>query len=311
MRPNGADWLARATATPDQPADIYRSLDSAAGSRVSSYVEAVADAGTRMGCDLVSVILFGSAATGGFSETASDLDLILVVHDAATRDERRQLSGEVERLEVLYGFRVPRIHPQSGLERIIDRLTATVHSFFICTRQDLLSGRVGRILDLRRPQAVFVDRVVMASIIGSAVTVWGEDLLPHVPLLAIRRLDVFKAFHGLFAQMVLFLAVYPVLPNATKYATGALKRSVHSCFFCYHGDAAPLPQEVDFFQRRIGPGGALQQLLDLRREYTHSFGFVARCLPLLIRLHLHTAWDNQFPREILRSRRSRAGAPLP
>ena len=311
MRPDGDEWLTGGSATTDQKARICRLRETAVGSRVSSYVEAVADAGARLGCGLVSVILFGSAATGGFSETVSDLDLILVVHDGVTRDQRRQLSEEVEHLEVLQGFREPRVQAQNRLERVLDRLTATVRSFFMCTRQDLLSGRVDRILDLRRVQGLFVDRVVLPSIVGSAVTVWGEDLLPHVPFLAIRRFDVFKAFHGLFGQMVLILTVYPAMPNATKYAMAALKRSVHNCFFCYQGHSADLEQEVGFFQHRIGPSTTLQQLLDLRQEYTHSFGFVVRCLPLLIRLHWRTAWDNQFPYEVFQGRTDRRGALLP
>src|SRR5439155_1439325 len=139
-------------------------------------------------------------------------------------------------------------------------------------------------------------------LVGSAVTVYGEELLPYVPLPPIRRFDVLKAFHGLFAQVLLSVAVFPVLPDATKYAMGALKRSVHNCFFCYHGRAATLDEEVAFFQRRIGSSRTLAQLLDLRRHYTRSFTFVVRCLPTLMRLHLRTGLDNRFPREVLRRR---------
>jgi len=103
---------------------------------------------------------------------------------------------------------------------------------------------VARILDLRSSQAVFVDRVVVPSIVGSAVTVWGEDLLSHIPLSPVRRFDVFKAFFGLSGQALLCVAVFPVLPAATKYAMGTLKRSVHNCFFCYHTYPAPLEEEV-------------------------------------------------------------------
>jgi hypothetical protein len=91
-----------------------------------------------------------------------------------------------------------------------------------------------------------------------------------------------------------------LLPNATKYAMGTLKRSVHNCFFCYHGRPAALEEEVGFFQRRIGPSRTLAQLLDLRRDYTPSFAFVVRCLPTLTWMHLRTALDNRFPREVLR-----------
>jgi predicted nucleotidyltransferase len=296
---DGSERLTPGSSTIDDRADSHW-RESDASPRVGSYVEAVTDAGAGLGCSLASVILFGSTATGGFSATASDLDLILVLGHDAARDDRRRLCEEVERLEVLHGFRRQRVRAQSSLERLIDRLTGTVHSFFICTRQDLLSGRVERILGIPPLQALFVDRVVIPSIVGSAVTVWGEDLLPHVPLLPIRRFDVLKSFHGLFCLVMLVLAIYPVLPDATKYAMAALKRSVHNCFFCYHGHPAKLEQEIGFFQERIGFSRTLQQLLDLRREYAHSVSFVARCAPTLIRLHLRTAKDNQFPREVSR-----------
>jgi hypothetical protein len=74
-----------------------------------------------------------------------------------------------------------------------------------------------------------VDRAAIPSIVGSGVTVWGEDPLPAVPLPPLRRLDVAKAFHGLWGAVVLSALAYPVLPGATRYAMDALKRSVHNC----------------------------------------------------------------------------------
>jgi predicted nucleotidyltransferase len=278
------------------PAAVPRSLPP----RVHAYLEAIVRMCAEGGRALVSVVLFGSAATGGFSGAASDVDLILVLPDDASQDDRCRLRGDVARLEALHGFRPDSPHPRGALEAFVERVTANVRSFFVCTRGDLLSGDVARILDLRPSQAVFVDRVVVPSIVGSAVTVWGEDLLPHVPLSPVRRFDVFKALFGLAGQVLLCAAVFPALPAATKYAMGALKRSVHNCFFCYHTYPAPLEEEVAFFQRRARPSRTLAQLLDLRREYRPSFAFVVRCLPAMARLHLRTALDNRFPRAMLR-----------
>jgi predicted nucleotidyltransferase len=174
---DGSERLTPGSSTIGDRADSHW-RESDASPRVRSYVEAVTDAGARLGCSLASVILFGSAATGGFSATASDLDLILVLGHDAARDDRRRLCEEVERLEVLHGFRRQRVRAQNGLERLIDRLTGTVHSFFICTGQDLLSGRVERILGIPPFQALFVDRVVIPSIVGSAVTVLGRRSAP-------------------------------------------------------------------------------------------------------------------------------------
>ena len=79
---------------------------------------------------------------------------------------------------------------------------------------------------------------------------------------------------------------------------GALKRSVHNCFFCYELRRASLEEEIGFFERRLGSNRTLSQLLALRREYRNSFAFVAGCIPTLARLHLRTSIDNQFPREV-------------
>jgi hypothetical protein len=159
-----------------------------------------------------------------------------------------------------------------------------------------MSGDVARVLDLRPWEALFVDRIVFASIAASAMTVWGEDLLPRVRVPPVRRLDVFKALFGFSSQVVLSAVTFPVLPDATKYSVGALKHSIHSCYFCYHGRTTTLEEEVAFFNGHMGVSGTLVELLSLRRQYRPSFAFVIRCLPTLARLHLRTAWDNRFLR---------------
>jgi hypothetical protein len=90
----------------------------------------------------------------------------------------------------------------------------------------------------------FVDRIIFASIVASAVTVWGENLLPAVSAPPVRRLDVFKALFGFSSQVLLSAVTFPVLHDATKYSIGALKHSLHSCYFCYHGRTAALEVEV-------------------------------------------------------------------
>ena len=266
---------------------------------VQAYLEALVRTCGGSGRALVSIVLFGSLATGGFSAKASDVDLILIVSDGTSEEDRRRLREAAERIEALHGFR-ENDGPQSSLEAFVEKVTANVRSFFICTRSDLLSGRVERILDLRPSQALFVDRVVIPSIVTSAVTIWGEDLLSQISMLPIRRFDVFKAFFGFSSQLLLSAAVFPLLPGATRYAMGTLKRSVHNCYFCYHGRRASLEEEVNFFQRQLGPFSTLVHLLALRGEYRRSFAFVIRCVPTLVRLHLRTVLDNRFPREILK-----------
>jgi hypothetical protein len=244
---------------------------------------------------LVSVVLFGSAAKGGFAGEVSDVDLIIVLADDASHMQRRRVGEDVARLETFHGLRPATTHSPGGLRALIDRVMAHGFSCFVCTRGDMISGDAARVLGLRPLEALFVDRIVFASIVASAVTVWGEDLIPRVAVPPVRRLDVFKALFGFFGQVLASAVMFPVLPDATKYAMGTLKHSLHSCFFCYHGRTAALDEEADFFQRRLGRSQTLVELLALRRNYRRSFTFVIRCLPAVVRLHVRTARDNRFP----------------
>jgi predicted nucleotidyltransferase len=276
--------------------------------RLEAYLTDVVLACAAQGGALASLVLFGSAATGGYSPAISDVDLLLVLRDSVNAEDRRRLRDAVSELEARHGLAKAKSQRPGVLEAFADWVTANVRAFFVCTRADLLSGDPARIFDIPPAQARFVDRVAIPSIVASGVTVWGEELLAQVPLPPIRRRDVAKAFFGLFNQVLFCVAVYPVLPSATKYAMDALKRSVHNCYFCYHIRAAPLAEEIAFFQQRHGPSRALTRLMALRSEYRPSFGFVLNCLPALARLHLCTARDNQFPRDPCSPTRSKDGA---
>ncbi|GLC24934.1 nucleotidyltransferase domain-containing protein [Roseisolibacter agri] len=266
---------------------------------VEAYVADVVAACAEPAGALVSLVLFGSAATGGFAASISDVDLLAILRDNTDAVERRRVRDTIATLEARHGLAKP---PWRGpplaraLAAFADRVNANVRAFFVCTRADLLSGDPARILGIPRAQAAFVDRVAVPSIVASGVTVWGEDLLAAVPLPPIRRLDVAKAFFGLFNQALFTAVWYPLLPGATKNAMDTLKRSVHSCYFCHHGRPAPLAVEVAYFEARYGPIPALARLLMLRHAYRPSFRYVVGCLPALARLHWRTARDVRFPR---------------
>src|SRR5260370_37334432 len=181
--------------------------------RVQAYVETIVHTCADGGRALVSVVLFGSAAIGGWVETVSDVDLILVVPDCATDEDTDRLRSEVERIEILHRLRSHSADGRPALEKLLDRVTAHGRSFFIRTRGDLLSGNIGRILRLHPLQTIFVDRVVLATFVASGVTLWGEAMLPLIPVAPIRRFDVFKAFFGLFPMALLCAAISPYTPE--------------------------------------------------------------------------------------------------
>jgi predicted nucleotidyltransferase len=269
-------------------------------SSVQRYIDAVAQLQACGENSLVSVILFGSAASGAFSES-SDVDLILVVPNEADLEDRRRLREAVSDLEVSHGLRLPASRRKNLLEIFAEHAGGEAHSCFLCTRDDLISGDAARVFGLRAAERLFVDRIVLASVIVSAKTVWGEELLSLVTLPPLRRLDVFKALFGLAGLTLLSVVAFPVLPDATRYAMGALKHSLHSCYFCYHLRTAPLDAEAAFFNVRLGRDRTLQDLLNERKEHHRSFAFVLRCVPILFRLHLRTMRDNRFPRAVARA----------
>lgn len=264
--------------------------------RVKAYVDTIVRTCAEDGRALVSVVLFGSAAIGGWVESVSDVDLVLVVPDTTASEAIDSLRKEVGRIEALQRLGSEVSHGQAALERFFDRLTARDRTFFICKRSDLLSGNIGRILCMHPFQAIFVDRTVLANFVDSGITIWGEAMLPLISVARIRRFDVFKGLFSLLPMTILCAAIFPLHPGMTKCAMGLLKGSIHSCFFCYELRRAPLEEEIRFFERRLGPNRTFKRLLDLRREYRSSFPFVARCIPTLVWLHFRTAIDNRFPR---------------
>jgi predicted nucleotidyltransferase len=266
---------------------------------VQRYIDAIAQLRVCGENSLVSVILFGSAASGALSES-SDVDLILVLPNEASLDDRCRLREAVSDLEITHGLRAPASRRKNLLEMFAEHAGGEAHSCFACTRDDLISGDEARVFGLRAVEKLLVDRIVFASVIVSARTGWGEELLSLIPLPPLRRLDVFKALFGLAGLALLSVVAFPLLYDATRYGMSALKHSLHSCYFCYHLKTAPLNEEVEFFDSRLGRSKTLLDLLKLRQEYHRSFAFVLRCVPVLFRLHLQTALDNRFPREVAR-----------
>src|SRR5437773_9473263 len=114
--------------------------------RVQTYIEALVQTCAQDRVPLVSVVLFGSAAKGGFSGDVSDVDLILVVADDTSRVNRRRLGEVVARLEAVHGLGPAMTDAPGRLQARIERAVGHGLSGFVCTRGDLISGDVARVL---------------------------------------------------------------------------------------------------------------------------------------------------------------------
>ena len=93
-------------------------------SRVQQYLDGVAQLHPGGVISLVSVILFGSAASGAFSES-SDVDLIIVIPDETSPEDRRLLRGAVTDLEIMHGLRFPESRPKNPLEKFAEHAGGT------------------------------------------------------------------------------------------------------------------------------------------------------------------------------------------
>jgi hypothetical protein len=158
--------------------------ETISGAGIDAYVADIARVGGGSRGSLVSIILFGSASAGGYVDGLSDLDLLLVVRDDTELAERERIGRAVRELEARHRFAKPRKGEagvlSSAARSIANRVTANGRTFCICRRADLLSGDPGRLLGLSRVQTAFVDRIAVPSILGSGVTLWGENLLAKV-----------------------------------------------------------------------------------------------------------------------------------
>ena len=99
--------------------------DAASGAqlpaRVQAYIEVLVQTCAQDRAPLVSVVLFGSAAKGGFSGHISDVDVIIVVSDDASRAIRLRLGEDVARLETLHESRPSTSHSPRGIQARLER----------------------------------------------------------------------------------------------------------------------------------------------------------------------------------------------
>ena len=263
---------------------------------VSTYLNALVATCVTNCCEPVSVVVFGSTVRGGLSSKCSDVDTLVIVPDEISEDRQHALRQEIALLETEHGFRTSVSDRPAMYEDLAEHLSSNSLSAFICSESDLLSGDSARILKLHPIEALLVDRIVIATILDSAVTFWGKDLLVCITTPPIRRIDVFKASISFFSVLLMSATLYAVLPNSTKYAMGALKRSLHSCFYVCNGRSASLEEEVCYFRERLRKTQALDDLMARRSQYYPSLRFVIAAFPQIAHLQLHALREGTLDR---------------
>jgi predicted nucleotidyltransferase len=97
--------------------------------KVEPYVSSVVRACASPESGIVSVVLFGSAAMGSYSPEISDVDLLIVLDDIATAQDRCRARDTISYLEARSGIKKQYPHRRGALDATANRVTANVRSF--------------------------------------------------------------------------------------------------------------------------------------------------------------------------------------
>ena len=73
--------------------------------KVRSYIDEVIQLADKRSPAIVSVAIFGSVAKGGFSESISDVDLIIALADEVPQKTKRMINSELAALELKHKLR--------------------------------------------------------------------------------------------------------------------------------------------------------------------------------------------------------------
>ena len=256
--------------------------------QVTAYLEAVRRMANRRRPDIVSILMCGSYAIGGYAQSGSDVDLLVVLADRVPRDIKNVIAAELAALEITHGLRE---RPTSRLRHfysVCDRRIGGFKSVTMCSKRDLLSANAAAVFQvsaLAESLLISTHIFCFATIMTSAQMIWGEDVRSRTPLPAITGRHLTKNCISHLLRNACVLLGYLILPNATKYSMSILRGFLHDCYYTCTSRVASIEEEIDFFQARLGKHGAFEQLRSLRREYRASPAFIVSCFGALVRMH--------------------------
>ena len=243
--------------------------------RANSYLESVVALARRTD-EVVSVVVFGSLVSGGFSE-GSDVDLIVVVSDDCSQKTLGRLNAILEGEAVRHGFS-QRNH--SFADRFLSALltqTGIFVSHFVTRENDLLNLDFSRMFETNRILTpILAPRdAVLSGVLSHAKTIYGEDLLPLVR----RRVHPGS---GQLARSLLMnlllalgaLAVFPLTDRAVELSLEATKWSMFAGNYFVYGDSPGINAVAQrFISRGIAPR-FLPRMIALRNARRASASFI-------------------------------------
>lgn len=245
------------------------------------------------GGHLRSVVLFGSAARGQFSEGVSDVDLILVVSDDTPNHVVRKLDTELERFEENQG---PMKH-RSHFLKVFAYKTALFKSHFVVREGALRSLDTRRLFNQAGGSSLPLGRLlfflapadlVLWNVLRSAAVVHGENVISSLRLPAPTYSAIVHSFLVSFA-LSLFGALTSVLfADGTMFSLESLKWFLLD-LQSYHNNQPLGVLDAVGFAEALHPSPILSQFTNLRQHYAGSVSFSLLCPAYLILLFLRNS----------------------
>ena len=88
--------------------------------RIRDYLDDVIQFAETRTSEIVSVVTFGSVDKNGFSQSVSDVDLIIALADDVPRKTQRMICGELATLELKHKLRKPPGSKREAVYTVID-----------------------------------------------------------------------------------------------------------------------------------------------------------------------------------------------
>ena len=108
-----------------------------------------------------------------------------MVNDFTDKKKFKKIDKKLKNLEFQYQFTKKRSSIIDFLYKIAQSLTGMFVSHFICYKHELLAGVFSKVFDVNNflSKLIAPENIVWASVINSAKTIYGAELLDLVSIL--------------------------------------------------------------------------------------------------------------------------------
>jgi predicted nucleotidyltransferase len=232
----------------------------------NSYLKSVLSIAEKTDA-VISVVIFGSFAKGGFSER-SDVDLLVVVSDDCHQETIGQLKTVLERQAAMFGFGQT---SKSFVDRFLSALmsqTGIFESSFVTRRSDFLRSDFTKIFSTNKilTSLIAPKDIVIASMLSHARTVFGEDLLVARTPVTIGSGQLLRSLVMNSLLAVGALLISPLTDKSTDLSLEAVKWSLFSTYYLAYGDSPGINRIAErFISSGILPG-LMRKMLALRES---------------------------------------------